>query len=794
MCLLLVMSWNMFSQTDVSIGERYQEYFKVSDDETIFIHLNKTTYLAGEEIWFKSYILNKRNEEISRASTNLYIGLYNHDGKQVSKKLFRIRNGLTNGNLELDNKINSGKYYIKAATQQMIDQQSTEVFIEEITIYGSNYTTEKTDDSSTTTYDIQFLPEGGHLVKDVENTIAFKAISKDGKGVYATGIIYNENNEEVTTFESNNYGFGTFKLLPKANANFNAKITFKEETTSQKTLPKVENTGIVVQVDNIQKDSIKIAFNTNSETLRSIISKKYTILIHKDGLSRSMPFSFKNTEKVNLSIARSRLFNGVNTITLFDGKTPILERLFFNRKVIKDLSVMLKKTNTEKDVSQFSLYLVKNKPRIREANVSISILPATTEAYNPAHNIFSSFYLKPYVRGEIENPKYYFPNNTKTKRKALDALLITQGWSKYDWTAIFQDQPKKPITEKGITIRGTVNFPTNRIKGMFLYDTRDLPAQYIPIDKDRNFVVYDLFPEADEKLRFSYINHKKEFLKPKLYLRYNVSDEEDEISENIHIDRSFLNKNNIFRLPSGFFPSDAEALDAVLLSGNNNNEKKETRDPMMVNGRETKIGVDEYLRYPKITELIQNSGFDVVEHPLKATAVSIYSRKTLTLQRSSNGTPIRLSPILFVDDVRMRSFDFLRDLSSANVERVIISKDGLGYGIGASGGVIKVYTRKTPLTKINKTRKDNYTDETPPIGFSVAKEYYEPKYRSVTSDTYVRYGVIDWRPNNIVPKRGPFNFSVKHKDIKALTMFIEGISKDGSLISEKRTVTIQEEE
>ncbi|MGH1383731.1 hypothetical protein [Kordia sp.] len=792
--ILLCISLYTLSQTNASISKQYKEHFKLSKNEAIFIHLNKTSYLVGEEIWFKGYIFDKRNERNSNTSTNLYIGLYDTDGKQVSKKLFLIDKGLAYGNLELDKELNSGVYYIKATTEQMADQQLEEVFIEEITIYGKNYAPQKPNNSVTDEYDIQFLPEGGHLVKNIENTVAFKAINQEGKGVYAKGIIYDENNTEVTTFESNHYGIGTLQLSPKKNTVYTAKTTFKEEKTNEKALPKVENTGITIQVHNIEKDSVKISMNTNTETLRSIVSKNYTLLIHKDGLTRSMPFSFKNTEKVDLTIARSGLFNGVNTITLFDGKVPILERMFFNKKVEKNLSVLVKKLETVKDESKLSLYLVKRRSGILEANVSISILPGTTEAYNPANSIFSSFYLKPYVRGEIENPKYYFPNNSKTKRKALDALLITQGWSKYDWTNIFKVKSKKTTVHRGITIHGTVNYPTKGVTGMFLYDTKKLPSQYIPIDKERNFVVKNLYPEAGEKLRFSYVNNKQKFLKPKLYLRYSVNNQEDFISENASIDRSFLNKNNIFILPNGFFPDDAEALDAVLIEGKGK-EKERNIDPMMVNAKETKIGMKEYLQYPQVKNIIENSGYDVSDDPFDMQNLRIFSRKRLTLEGppgAPRGSKV-ISPLIFLDDAPLSDFRILRNLSTANVERVVINKTGQGYGVRGIGGVIKIYSRETPLVTNTSSKKETFANYSPPIGFSVAKQYYEPKYQSFTNETYQKYGVIDWRPNNTIPRRGPFNFVVKHKDVKAITLFIEGLSKDGSLISEKRTITIQKE-
>ncbi|MBC8756800.1 hypothetical protein H2O64_19155 [Kordia sp. YSTF-M3] len=809
-CVFSLISLHVFAQTASSISERYQAHFKYSEEEAVFVHLNKTTYLVGEEIWFKGYIFNKRNEEISAISTNLHVGLYDENGKQVTKELFRIRNGCTNGNLKLDTSVRSGTYYIKAATQQMVDEQSAEVFIEEITIYGKDIPVQKIADSTTKKYDIQFLPEGGHLVKGVENTIAFKAINQEGKGVYVNGIIYDASGNEVITYESNNLGFGVFKLLPENRIQYKATTTFEEDKTSEQVLPKVAPTGIAIQVDNLAKDTLKISLSTNPETLRSIVSKEYTLLIHKDGWARSMPFSFKNTETVDLSIARNRLFNGVNTITLFDGKTPVLERMFFNRKVVKELSVMVKKTETEGDFSKFSLYLIKNKPRIREANVSISILPATSEGYDPAHTIFSSFYLKPYIRGEIENPKYYFPNKTKTRRKALDALLITQGWSKYDWTAIFQEQPKQPIASQGITIKGTVNFPLKGIKGMFLHDTKDQKAQYIPIDDERKFVVYNLYPEADEKLRFSYISNKKEFSQPKLYLRYNVSSKKDALPENATIDRVFNGKNNIFSLPDDFFPSEAEALDKVVLNAKNKN-KKEKKDPTMVNGVETKITEVEYLRYQRVSEFIQyNGSFDVVEG-LSLGRLEITSRRMLTLgglpstreEPSVAGASTtvsmtkgsgNVSPLVFIDGNPLKNFNVLANLSMARVERIIIDKTGLGYGMRGTGGVIKIFTRKTPLTQTSTARRDSYVYSVPPIGFSVAKQYYTPKYQSFSNDAFLKYGAVDWLPNIYIPRRGSSDFIVKHKDLKGITMFIEGVSKDGSLISQKRTITLIEDE
>jgi hypothetical protein len=389
--------------------------------------------------------------------------------------------------------------------------------------------------------------------------------------------------------------------------------------------------------------------------------------------------------------------------------------------------------------------------------------------------------------------------------RALDALLITQGWSKYDWNTIFSKPPKKRKVVNGITVRGTVNYPLKGVTGMFLHDIKDMQAQYIPLDVDQSFVVHNLFPEADEKLRFSYIDTKKRFSPPKLYLQYDVKNIVDKLSENLNIDRSFLGKREIFALPPGFFPEDAEALNTVVIEGKNDNERRKTRDPMMVRGVETKITNAERLRYPTLNIFLQNNGYDVNEGSVQLGKIAIFLKRPVTLgglpprplrpreiQPPQGST--RVSPLIFVDDTPLRVFDMLATLNMAHIERIVIDKSGLGYGMRGVGGVIKIYTRNTPLDDIPRVPRSSYMASNPPIGFTKPKQYYQPKYRSFSSETYKKYGAMDWLPNVYIPRRGASSIVLSHKGANAIHLFIEGVSRDGSLISTIRTITVDEEE
>lgn len=827
---LMLIPLCMFGQAESPISEAYKSYHNINK-EALFVHLNKTSYLIGEEIWCKGYVFDSKYQDVAATSTNLYVGVYNSEGERLKHKLCRIQGGTARTNILLDkNTFSTGTYYIKAFTQQMKDNNSDLSFVQEIQVYGESILPLPEEKNTEKTYDIQFLPEGGHLVQNTTHTIGFKAINDKGEGVFASGTLYDENNEEIDTFESNSLGIGKIEIPNSTATSYSAKVVFEEDKTVDVKLPEIKPFGISVAVNVLKRDTISIQLNTNKATLPNIGLKEYSVMIHKDGFVRSMPFSFKDETSGTLSIPKERLYNGVNTLTLFDGKTPIIERMFFNPKKGNG-SVVVKNAVAGKDKATFSLFLVKNQPLLRNANVSISVLPEATKSYNPTHSIMSSFYLKPYVNGSIENPKYYFPNNTITKMKALDALLITQGWSKYNWNSIFSGN-KFSATEfmNGITIKGKVNFPTKNVRGIFLHDSKNHKSRYINVDASRSFEIPNLFLEEGEKLRFSYVDHNKNFSRPKLFLRYTVSDTKDVLSKNSIIDHFFTNEKPNFSLPTNFFTKDAESLYEVVLKGENKKKKKE-RDPMMVNGRVTQIDEEKYRQFPRVIDFIQNNGFDVSEYFGK---VKITSRKPLTLGGLSNAkqssaaettqpgvssgssgstpgssSPLALaaltrndseepssvgnvSPLLFIDNVLIPDANILFGYSMANVEKIIIDKSGLGYGFRGTGGVIKIFTRKTPLIKTDGfAKRDSYLISPVPLGFSPPKEYYIPKYTSFSNETFEQYGALDWKPNVYVPRKGFSEVEVYHKGVKSIALYIEGMTLDGTLISVKRIINIK---
>lgn len=769
--LMLLSSYLLLGQQK-NIEDEYAAYFTLPR-ESLYLHLNKTTYLSGEEIWFKGYTYDRKNHLSSKATTNINVGIYDANGNQLKKGLFQAENGYTKGNFFIDSTFTSGIYYIKATTNWMKNFKEDDSYIQKIEIITLNNSKKKIPKTNTN-YDFQFLPEGGHIVANTKNNIGLKVLDKNGKGIKATGIIYDDSGTEITTFKSNSLGLGKFLLTPSINKTYTSKITLANGETVTKVIPKIHTKGVSVIVNSLLEKIVIINFNTNTET--SIQNKTYKLLIHQNGKLKTTFFTFEGIKDKAIILAKEELYKGVNTITLFDeNDNPILERMFFNDYDIKNTSIAISKINTIQDSIIFS---AKQFNTTETTNLSISILPKTTEAYKPNHSIISTFYLKPFLKGVIENPQYYFNNIDKKKKYELDILLLTQGWSKYSWNDIFTNPPKQTHPfENGITIRGTLNYPVKNIDSLFLHSTEFHSAQFIKLDKKKQFSIHNFYLKENEEIHFSYLDEKGALKKPKMYVSFSVSKVNDSINTNnlidIPTDKNTANTN--FELTDDFFYNSSENLDAVVLQ-----TKKRERDSTLRYGIVTKITKDDYYHYSKITNFIRANGFSVYED---------FGEVKILVDRFSY-TPIP-PPLIFIDNVEIINANMLYNYPMDIIEKITIDTTGASFGIRGFGGVIKIYTRTTPLFKTGNYSNPMYNTSVAPLAFKKAKDYYAPKYSAYINNTFEKYGGISWIPNLNLINNEVKTFKILDTQTKEVTLFIEGISKNGDLISERKTIQVR---
>ncbi len=754
------------------IIDSYTKYFELPR-ELIYIQTNKTDYIQGEDIWFKGYIYDQLNEVPSRRSSNIEIGIYDSLGRQLQKKLHLAYEGTVRGNIEIDS-LPQGNYILKASTNWMRNFLENQAYSTSFRITDSQENSNSTVKETSYKYDLQILPESGNLLLGMINTIGIKLINEYEKGIAgASGQIFDNQGNEITRFTTNNFGLSSCKFLYDSQKSYTAKVTLNDKTVVTSPIPRAYKSGVTINVVNGFKDKILIALNKSNSTNEN----QYDLIIHQNGKIKNIDIDFNEEEHLSLTFNRGDLFAGLNTITLFNkNQQPLAERLVFNNYFKINQKITLEAVKRSSDSILLSAY-TSTKDSIYY-NLSISVLPEDSEAYYKNDNIVSTFKLSSHIKGYIENPSYYFISSNRRKKFDLDLLLMTQGWSKYKWENIFNKIPRANYEfENGLKLTGKLNAKIEKDwqKSLFLFAFKNGESKVLYLDDDGAFELENLFPTIGENLQLAFLNDKAK--KPTLYTSLHFKKNNDVISKRaLSIIAAQFNKfpkQEEVNL-DGFITGNTIELEEVIVK--KIVKKRFTGNNFSKNGQNVEINEDNYSRYADLLNFIErngNGGFRVFKDITGSVAI-VSSR--------SNGIRGPEPVLVFLDDSPLSDLSILANFPLQNVQNVFFDKSGLGYGIRAAGGVIKIYSRKTSLRSV-KTKSPIYS-KVLKKGFEPIKEYYSPKYVSYNIMAFKKYGVVHWLSDIYISNNQPTLFKIPDTKQKKIKCYIEGMDSEGRLISD----------
>lgn len=773
----------------------YSDYFSLNR-ESVFLHLNKTKVLPGEDIWFAAYAYSPQFYLPNR-TTNLHVNLYNSEGKLMEAKTVYIKNGSGAGYFKLDpEKYASGEYLIRASTKYMENFREDRSFSQTFSILGE---TESPEISRK--FDLQLLPEGGHLVTNVINSVGVKLIDNSGKGVsFKQGKVLNGEEQVINTFQSNRFGLSQFKITPKADENYTVLVELEGGKVIQEPVMKPERKGIVMSSTTL-KDKILFSIKTNQTTYNNMESKSFLFAFHKDGTMKA--FNFTIPQKgltANLTLTKDALFPGVNIITIFtDDMEPILERMVFNRNAISRKDITASYNKRELD----SLIINLNSPdSLGMHSLSISVLPAGTKSYHPDHNIFSAFCLKPYIKGNLENGAYYFSEEVEKRRRNYDLnlLLLTQGWTKYSWRDIFNNTPVEHFEpEQGFTLSGKLNNRNEKTdKRIYIGSKSNGISAIVKLDENGAFLIENLFLKDSTTVSFGVLNERNDNMSdPAIAVNILPKIDNENITPPEFIGvRLVENEDGKFEEQNGNitekFIIGAEELKAVILQTQvqNEDEKQLVRERQLdarnVFGQTDIISEEEANTYIRLGTLLRIKGFILKNG-------NIYSRRELMrhpLNIDSLAFGLPAQPVnIFINGTLQQVIDprYILDFYTRDIKSIYTSKTNRGGGafVAGPGGVIKIVTKKDYGK--NAKAKPTTTSVIIENGFAPSKEFYTPKYSSYSHSLFEKYGAIDWFPH-INLENGKANLKIFNTMQPKVKLFIAGMTEEGALISEEIVV------
>jgi len=775
---LLFTFWTILSFSQIvneadAIVSAYQT-FAILPREVAYAHLNKTTYIKGETLAFSAYVFDKGTKKLSNATTNLYCTVSDENGKTIKSELILVNNGVAQGSFFVDSLFSAGNYTFKAYTNWMKNFDTQNFYVESIKVIDPETHTNSVPKVISYKLDAQFLPEGGHLLINAKNTMGVVIKDTLGFGVpFVEGQLLNSKNIIVNAFKTNQFGIGKFEIFPKINETYKVSVDF-EGSQQLFDLEPADTLGVNLTLNELN-NKVVIRLATNENTLESIANKHYKLAIHNGNEFKTTEITFKKNTEILKLINYNDLFTGINIFTLFDDNNfPLLERLFFKYDGIASIKTGELSFEKDNDSTLISIPFIDVDSSLIN-KFSISVLPMDTKSYNHHQNIISYLYLQPYVKGFIENAKYYFTDITRKKKYELDNLLLTQGWSSYDWRKIFNHQPKTNYNfENGIDFRANIN--ESKTGKFIVYPISNSGLKIFEVtDTTKTFEMSGIFPSDDETLKLSEVRKNRSVKKTDIYVQFFPS-KIPEIEKHIKVlplkEKVFFESDLSQPLLDTSW-NELEQLDEIIISVN----KEKERIEKLKNSSWGLVDVfDERKRnsYIDFASYIRTKGFRVDQIDGE---IRIYNTRS----------GVNTVPTIYIDDRLLFGIDELFFYKMDYVDYIIIDKSGMSAeGSRGYGGVIKIYT--DPLISKNNPRTSIYQEIEIPLTFTSPTKFYTPKYSYYQSNFYKEYGVIQWLPNISVNENKTVSFKIGNHVGNNINLFIEGTANDGSLISEVKTV------
>jgi len=456
-----------------TLSDQALQYLSGHPVEKAYLQFDKPYYAAGDTIYFKGYVTRGEHHRLTDLSEVLHVDLINANGKIDQSIKLHLDSGITWGDFALPDSLPKGNYRVRAYTQWMRNNGDV-YFFDKIIPVGSLRTAKVPESLVKQALppnlkpDIQFFPEGGKPITGIPAKMAFKAVAPDGLGIDFKGEIVDNDNKEVASFSAVHLGMGYFYFTPTEGKTYTAKINYSNGMTDVVVLPKQEPNGITLSVNNDSLPNAAILIKASRGYYRLNKDKNYTLVVYSQGTVTTVKCRLDSTE-IKLNVLKRKLHTGVATVTLFSAENePLCERLFFIQNY-DQLSLAItgdKETYAKREKVNIKLNALNRKGSAADGHFSVSVINESNvpDDQNYRANILSYLLLTSDIKGNIEQPGYYFADTSMEARTDLDILMLTQGYRRFTWKQVL-DTTKRPLEylpEKGIAIEGEVKSVFNK--------------------------------------------------------------------------------------------------------------------------------------------------------------------------------------------------------------------------------------------------------------------------------------------------------------------------------------------
>ncbi len=867
-CKIMVFGQTTFAD---SVEFYFNEQLLTFPHEKIYLQTDKSGYLSGEKIWFRSHMVNALTHKPIFLSRYVYVELISPMEDLVVRVMIRPDStGVYSGYIDLADDLTEGTYTLRAYTNFMRNSGEESFFRKTVTVLAPfslhiepvvNFEVEKNEVKTTlkfvdrqlndtitpeivscklthkqektlnpgkgktykwnvnlpqkaknrtmllsllykgrkynrfytipydpAEYEVVFFPEGGYLIPGNICKVGFKALNPGGLGEDISGVLYNSKNEEIQKFKSLHFGMGFFSFAVAESEKYYIICKNANGTIKRTDLPEPELNATVVSTQ-FAGNRVMTRILGNEATR----NKTHSLLVHHKG--EIIYHELLNPESKAYVFPADSMPKGILSFILLDNRQNILsERLIFNFNENDFPSVsdsLYKPAYQRRELIEQKIKISDNKSNPLSGNFAVSVTDKNTVIQDTALSILSSLLIDSELKGYIEAPASYFTGN-KVLKYPLDALMLTQGWRRYDIPAVLKGNieiPEKFEPELSQRIRG-------KSDAMF----GSLKEGEISLMATLDSMVSTVVTQADNKGNFSF---DVEYPAGTSILVQSLSRKGG--------------KHNFINLELQEFPETAGS-GIPVKTPKTVQHNKELDDYLIKADQEytTEHGIRSIImeEITVVAESLEKYKESVYYSPLSASGLKtsediekmvvsslralLYTQPGVIVKTDKVTSTRSDKPIMFIIDNMMFEdfFDRLDDIEVSSIESLFVIRDNSmmpGYFPNTDGAI--VITTKIGYTP--KPKKRPNIDEITPQGYQQAAEFYTPVYETPEQ---AESGVPDlrttiyWKPNLIFSENGEAVVSFYSADTPTTyQMIIEGVSNDGTPVNYSNDIIIKKQ-
>ena len=305
---------------------------------------------------------------------------------------------------------------------------------------------------------LSLFPEGGNLVAGVPCRVAFEAATSEGEVRDGTLVLKVKSGKgyELLSVRTENRGRGTFTFTPQEGTKYEAvfrptpdpsreggELAGAQTSRGQESLPsRGDLEGSVSQtIANVKAEGVGLQVHRDS------ITGDWRFDIAAAGKAAEQPLGltvmhegklvhFEEITNTSWTAVHADLPMGINQVTVFDSIGHIYaDRLFFVTRP-ELAQPTLQYTGLKDQYAPFEPIDIDitSAHLMPDQSVSLTVRDAVhADNTFDSSNIMTEMLLSSEIKGFVPQPDYFFEKDDEEHRRALDLLMMTQGWRRFNW-------------------------------------------------------------------------------------------------------------------------------------------------------------------------------------------------------------------------------------------------------------------------------------------------------------------------------------------------------------------------